>query len=208
MIKRLFLSGVVASLAAALALAAGSYAGLFASTPEPSALVAETTVCDVSWAGAVDGNWNDATKWNTGVVPGASDNVCINATGAGYTVTLNVSPSIAGFTLDSSNATLSGTVKTLSVAGPSTLSAGRVVFHTANWAGAGTLTNGAIMEFRGSSTVSSPLVQNGSLFVLAGVGGGSATLTVSSGFGNSGIIRLDSLGVCPTILEETTEPGR
>ena len=40
----------------------------------------------ISWASAVSGNWNDATKWTGGVVPGAADDAVISVAGT-YTVT-------------------------------------------------------------------------------------------------------------------------
>lgn len=43
---------------------------------------------DIFWDSAVDGDWDDASKWTGGVVPGASDNVFITVAGT-YTVTLD-----------------------------------------------------------------------------------------------------------------------
>ena len=41
----------------------------------------------ISWKGAVNGNWTDATKWDTGTVPTSADDVNISIAGA-YTVSL------------------------------------------------------------------------------------------------------------------------
>src|SRR5439155_23928739 len=97
--------------------------------------------------------------------PGAGETAVINATGANYTVTLDISPTIAGLTLNSANATLFASGRTFTVNGPDTLSAGSVLWRGSTWAGSGTLTNNASLTAQGSSTISSSLVQNGTLLV-------------------------------------------
>ena len=68
------LASVAASAYVALLLIAGeSHAGIIA--------------CNKSWAAAVSGDWNDASKWNPVGVPVSSDDVCVDASGT-YTVTL------------------------------------------------------------------------------------------------------------------------
>ncbi|MFN8572140.1 MAG: hypothetical protein U0132_08790 [Gemmatimonadaceae bacterium] len=52
-------------------------------SPTGSALPA----CTIYWANAVNGRWDDPTKWSTGAVPGSNDSACLNASGT-YTVTL------------------------------------------------------------------------------------------------------------------------
>jgi hypothetical protein len=54
--------------------------------------------CDVSWASAVSGNWTDATKWSTGIVPTSTQNVCITVSGT-YTVKLTGPVTVASLTL-------------------------------------------------------------------------------------------------------------
>src|SRR5262245_6314304 len=67
-----------------------------------------------TWLSPVSGNWNDATKWSDGV-PTIDDVVVIDATGATYAVTLNVDATVAGFQLNSSNATFSASSRTFTV---------------------------------------------------------------------------------------------
>jgi uncharacterized protein DUF11 len=63
---------------------------------DDSAFLTSSAGC-VSWAGG-DGNWTDAAKWSTGVVPTASDDVCITAPST-YTVTLAGSRSVRSLNL-------------------------------------------------------------------------------------------------------------
>ena len=42
----------------------------------------------ISWASGVSGNWNTALDWTGGAVPGAGDDVTIDASGI-YTVTIS-----------------------------------------------------------------------------------------------------------------------
>src|SRR5437868_12988166 len=76
------------------------------------------------WRAAVSGNWSDGSKWSLGAAPGVNDTAVIDASGSNYTVTLDASPTISGFTLNSANATLSATGRTLTVNGAADISAG------------------------------------------------------------------------------------
>ncbi|MDP6717663.1 MAG: hypothetical protein QGF59_03370, partial [Pirellulaceae bacterium] len=155
------------------------------------AQIASAVSC-VYWANPVSGNWNDATKWSTGVVPGASDHVCISAAGSPYTVTLNVNTTIAGFTMDSADATFFASSKTFTVNGPSNLDTGSVTWRSSAWAGIGTLTNSAILNIEGSSTISAAFAQKGTVNIRGGASN-AATLTSSSGFTNDGAIVLQTV---------------
>jgi hypothetical protein len=147
----------------------------------------------VSWSAAVDGNWSDASKWSPHA-PGVGDTVTIDKTGANYTVTLDTSPTIAGFTLNSANATFFASGRTLTVNGTDTLSAGSVLWRNSNWAGSGTLTNNASMTFQGgSAAITSAFAQNGTALIQGSDAGGSGTLTVANGFSNAGTITLQSI---------------
>lgn len=56
-----------------------------------------------NWQSAVNGNWNDASKWSGGVVPnnGGPNNFTVNVSQAGaYTVNVNISPTITNLTHD------------------------------------------------------------------------------------------------------------
>src|SRR5438128_2226802 len=72
-----------------------------------------TPACTVTWIGGVDGNFGTAGNWSTGIVPGSTDDVCINATTTTnpaavadtYTVVLNGNFSVHSFTLGGPNGT-------------------------------------------------------------------------------------------------------
>jgi hypothetical protein len=154
-------------------------------------------LASLTWANAVSGNWSVAANWvddadpNRHVVPGAGDTATIFATGGSYTVTLDVNATVANFALASSDAIFSATGKTFTVGVSAALTQGQVVWNNSTWAGAGSLVNSSQMKFRGSSTISSPLTQRGSLLV-EGTSAGAATLTVATGFANEGTLMLDS----------------
>src|SRR5437899_2424764 len=48
---------------------------------------------DVYWTNTAGGNWSTAANWNTGTLPGPSDNAFIISNG-NYTVTLDVSTTV------------------------------------------------------------------------------------------------------------------
>lgn len=109
------------------------------------ALEQRSLLATVSWASAVDGNWPDPTKWDTGNVPVASDDVVIDATSSMYTVTLDVDVTAASaldsFTLNSTDAVFQSSNHTITVNGPSTISAGSVTWNRPIRDGTGALTN-------------------------------------------------------------------
>ncbi len=57
------------------------------------------------WAAPVSGNWSDASRWTAGT-PGAGQVGVIDATGADYVVSVDVSPAALGIVCNSSNAVL------------------------------------------------------------------------------------------------------
>jgi hypothetical protein len=126
------------------------------------------------WVNPVSGNWNTASNWENSHVPVAGDTAIIDATGANYTVTLDINPTVDGFTLNSANATFSASSRTMTVNGPATLSAGTVLWTSSTWTGTGTLTNSASMTLQ-SATINAPLVNQGLLVFqgTANVVGGS-----------------------------------
>src|SRR5262245_49426320 len=93
------------------------------------------------WNAAISGNWTDGSKWSLNAPPGMNDTAVIDASGSNYTVTLDTSPTIAAFTLNSVNATFSASGRTITVNGPALLQAGTALLDNAVWAGSGTLTN-------------------------------------------------------------------
>src|SRR5262249_270995 len=109
------------------------------------------------------------------------------------------SPTIAGFTLNSPNATFSASGRTLTVNGPADISAGATLWSSSTWAGSGTLTNNASMSIVGDSTISSSFVQNGSVFIQGSDSNGDATLTAAAGFTNAGQITLQNISQIPHV---------
>ena len=91
----------------------------------------------VFWKAATSGDWNTAANWVGDRVPGPDDTAIVDAAGADYTVTLDVSPTIAGFTLNSASAAFTASGRTFTVNGPSTLSAGSVLWRASTWTGSG-----------------------------------------------------------------------
>jgi uncharacterized repeat protein (TIGR01451 family) len=80
--------------------------------------VAHAATCDTSWGSAVSGNWDDATKWTSGVPNGV--NACITVAGT-YTVTVRGFNNAAGVTLGGSSGTQSLTLVGSATNGPATL---------------------------------------------------------------------------------------
>jgi hypothetical protein len=106
----------------------------------------------VHWIGG-SGKWSDPSHWDMHV-PGPSDTAIIDATGADYTVTLDTSATVAGFTLNSSNAMFYMYGQTFTVNGDAMLSAGTVLWtYYGTWTESGTLTNSAtVIASVGSET--------------------------------------------------------
>ncbi|MDQ6622854.1 MAG: hypothetical protein M3Y86_05140, partial [Verrucomicrobiota bacterium] len=84
-----------------------------------------------TWNAAVDGNWNDPTKWssnpnypNNGNGGVATYAAVISATGAAYTVTLAVPITVESLLLSSANATLNHTANTFTATNGISLNAG------------------------------------------------------------------------------------
>src|SRR5262249_37490494 len=76
-----------------------------------------------TWIGAVSGRWSGPGGWSNGAPPTAADIAVFNATGADYTVTLDVDATVAGFTLNSANATFAASGRTFTVNGVASLTA-------------------------------------------------------------------------------------
>src|SRR5262249_10182745 len=117
--------------------------GLHRFRPSVESLEDRTLLSTIFWKAATSGNWSVGTNWVGNVAPTAGDTAVIDATGANYTVTLDTNPTVAGFTLNSANATFSAASRTFTVNGPDTLSAGSVLWRSSTWTGSGTLTNNA-----------------------------------------------------------------
>lgn len=130
----------------------------------------------VSWKDPVNGNWTDGTKWSTGMVPAAGDDVIINASGASYTVTLNALVSIVSLTL---GATSGAEIQTLSIVGGGTLlpsstsvvnAKGTLQVSGGTLSGAGAVTvDGTLKWTGGTITGAGALTVNGTLRLGPGV---------------------------------------
>ncbi len=160
----------------------------------PAAAFLKAATCN-HWKDPVSGDWTDGTKWTAGVPPGASDLACITATGAPYTVTLNANSTVAGFTLDSPDASFFASSRTFTVNGPSIINDGDVTWRNSSWTGTGEVTNSSTntMIFQGSSSINGPFTQNGTIIVQGSSVGSNATLTVADGMTNNGTTILDSI---------------
>ncbi|MFM9958590.1 MAG: beta strand repeat-containing protein [Phycisphaerales bacterium] len=143
------------------------------------------------WLVPGSGNWSTAANWSpTGVPLSAGDTATIAATGASYTVTLDVSPTLDAFTLNSADATMVSIGRTMTVSGASTISAGTLRLQSSAWLGAGVLSNAANLIIEGSTTIAN-LSNTGSMTV-RGVPGLNSGLTVSNPFTNSGTLTFTS----------------
>ncbi len=145
----------------------------------------------LTWTNTASGNWGNAANWNPNQVPGATDTAVI--TGAGVTVTLDISPTVGGIILGDSGAgmvTLAPNNQTLSVNGPLTI----------NPSGSFTLDSGTLS---GNLTISGILKWTGGVFglgnngltiatngavILAGTNGGNYPL--SENVTNAGTLRI------------------
>ena len=122
---------------------------------------------EVDWINASGGNWNTASNWSTGGVPGSTSDVIIDFSGT-YTVTLDVNTTITSLTLGNSSGpqTLSVNGKTLTLNGP----------------GASTIDNNGVLDFNGGTlTGGGDLTVNGAFNWTGGTMSGSGTTSIASG---------------------------
>src|SRR5215470_3450813 len=148
------------------------------------------------WAGAFTwqgpGNiWSAAGNWAPAGGPPnvAGDTAAINS---GPALTLDIDPTIDGFSMNSASAFLSITNHTLTVNGPSNLMQGRVLMTGGTWAGTGTLSigaNGFLTATGPLSTIKNPIDLKGTLTIQStnAVGG---SLSLDKDLTNNGTIRL------------------
>lgn len=122
---------------------------------------------DASWAGPVTGDWSDGRLWTGGAVPRVSgDRATIDATGMSYEVSLDISVSLAGFTMGGGFATLRGI-------GGSTMEVVDTVFADASLIGLGGYTSTGRLTFAGDvcdDLTDLPLEHTGSIAEWIGAG--------------------------------------
>ena len=130
-----------------------------------------------TWNTAVDGNWNDATKWSTN--PNYPNNgnggvatyaAVISATGAAYTVTLAVPITVESLLMSSANATLNHTAGTFTATNGISLNAGTYSLN------GGTISNSVVNVSGGAFVVAS----NGNNLLSGVTVNGDLTLNTTS----------------------------
>ena len=169
--------------ARSLAAAAGTVACM--------ALAGPAGATGFSWANTAGGLWSNSLNWSPiGVPLAAGDTAAIGATGAAYTVTMDVTPTLDGLTVSSNDATLFVSGRTVTVSGATGLTAGVLQLRSSSWIGAGLMSNGATVFVEGSSTIAN--LSNAGLLTVRGVSGLNSALTVSSPFSNTGTLVLTS----------------
>jgi len=153
-----------------------------------------TAAGTIAWANAAGGNWSNAANWNGGVVPGPTDIALITLPGT-YTVTFDVSDTIAGLQLGgpSGTQTLALSSKTLGLGAGSQINANGIVSLSASTLnGPGSITNAGQLLLHGTSAVNGALATTAtSAIVVQGNGTfGGGNPTFASGFTNNGTIIL------------------
>ena len=167
---------------------------------DPNAAIASSSLageavtslpCTISWTNPVSGEWTDATKWSTGVIPGAADDVCITIAG-NYTVAMQGSRSVNALTVGAGGPMLvleawrlNGTSPAINaslVVATDVLNAGTIRLTSTNFAPSGnstlTVTNGAITN-----------TSTGRIETLNGSGGARA---ISASIINDGVVNIFS----------------
>ncbi|MDQ6654726.1 MAG: PEP-CTERM sorting domain-containing protein [Verrucomicrobiota bacterium] len=152
-----------------------------------------------TWNTAIDGNWNDPTKWssnpnfpNNGNGGVATYNAVISTTGAAYTVTLSVPITIENLLLSSASATLNHTAGTFTATNGISLNAG--TYHL----NGGTISNttitpsgtGVLSVAANGNNLLTGVTVNGDLtlsdnFASTRIGGGTTFTTVHLSGANS-----------------------
>src|SRR4051794_2993614 len=143
-----------------------------------------------TWNTAIDGNWNDPTKWssnpnfpNNGNGGVATYNAVISATGAAYTVTLGVPITIENLLLSSADATLNPTAGTFTATNGISLNAGIYRLNGGTISNTVVSVSGGTLDVAGnSSNLLSGVTVNGDLSFSATsartrIGGGTTFTT-------------------------------
>ncbi|HXV00175.1 MAG TPA: autotransporter-associated beta strand repeat-containing protein [Caulobacteraceae bacterium] len=116
------------------------------------------------WANGVSGNWKDATKWEFGLVPTATDDVTIDNAGI-FTVSVSTVDRANSLTFDAANATLSElSTGSLKIGGAFNLEAGTVLLRHANSFGSVDVTGGRLETFVGTALGGAALTLDGGEF--------------------------------------------
>lgn len=175
-----------------------SVPGLSTTPSVPFNVTAGTGATVNAWINAAGGVWSTPSNWSLGRVPITSDSVVINAVG-NYTVTMDVNVNAGFITLGgvTGTQTLSITGRTLNVSGALTVRTGEVLELAATTVnGPGVLANSGLLIVHGTVVLTGGFTTvPASVILVEGEGGlGNATLTVTSGFTNNGLLELTSAG--------------
>jgi RHS repeat-associated protein len=159
----------------------------------------------ITWSSAGGGDWDDPANWDLHRLPTAADDVVINAPGATITHSACVADAVHSL---SSNAALDLSAGSLTINAPSALNAtltvrggGTLVLNHATLGGSGSLDNQGTVIVQGSSAIDLPFsAEAGSTLRVLGGPGGDATLTLTNGLTNNGLIELTSAGAAAATL--------
>src|SRR5689334_13337588 len=98
---------------------------------------------NVTWTNSSGGNWSNPANWDSGSVPGSSDNALI-VNGGSFTVNVDVDAAVGSLTLGGASGTQTVSISshTLTLNGNSLVNGnGVVALSSGTLAGNGTLTN-------------------------------------------------------------------
>ena len=137
----------------------------------------------INWTNAASGGWNAATNWNPNSVPSTNDTAIITNAG-NYSVTLDVSPTVAGLNLGASSGSTTQSFfiggQTLTVNGPIQVnSQGQFNLNGGALAGTNVLT-GTLTWSGGSMSGTMTLAGSSVLDIVAGGGDGFNGLVLTN----------------------------
>jgi len=139
----------------------------------------------INWTNTSGGSWSAATNWSPNQIPGSNDTANITVAGlSSYVVTMNVSPTVAGFVLGATNSatfqTLAIDGDTLTVNGSIQINAqGQFNFNGGLVAGTNVLT-GILTWSGGSISGNMTIATNSVLNIVNGGGDGFNGLVLSN----------------------------
>ena len=166
------------------------------------------TFQSVYWIGGANGDWNTATNWSTGSVPGAGDVVVFDgnnidgASTAGTSVVINpafASQTIGGITIQNNNLTVSlgsaTNILTLSTSGILTINSGDTLDLGGNSLACATLTTSGTGTLSTQSTIVTPTPTGRTWSVNVNFNNATGVQTVLPGTYNGGLTISNTSGV-------------
>ncbi|MEN0020587.1 MAG: hypothetical protein AAF747_06875 [Planctomycetota bacterium] len=143
-----------------------------------------------NWQNPFDGSWGNAANWSNGVPNGNLQQAVIDASGFDYVVELDISRSVDSLLIDSDNATLQITSRSLST-NSINVQRGRISLNSGSLSGSTIANSGTITAVGGSTISSTIFAQQGTLDITT-VAGVTTSLTRSGDMTNSGTMNLTS----------------